>query len=179
MKSHYRVALVEDKQSFFVRHARLLSFVGAFIVFGTFIIKDALRDTSKDLLQSLSFAQASFALRSDNNTIIDKIDQVDSRVNSLAFHQSDPENPISKRQRQTRDMLYVGQEDNIYSWFELDRIAPIVKSIPDSAEFKKRVAALDSELDALRISGNSIVQSFHNSMHLRADPEKDFGDAGG
>jgi hypothetical protein len=48
----------------FVRnHNRLLTFIGAFIVFTTFIVKEAVRDNLKEYTDSIKIAQNMFILR--------------------------------------------------------------------------------------------------------------------
>jgi hypothetical protein len=52
-------------KSFITRHSRLLQFLGALIVFTTFIVKEGLRDQLKDLISATDTAQNTFTLRND------------------------------------------------------------------------------------------------------------------
>lgn len=51
------------------KHHRLLTFVGALIVFGTFVVKDALREQLKDLVDSIDSAQSTYVVRMDISRI--------------------------------------------------------------------------------------------------------------
>lgn len=47
------------------RHNRVLTFVGALVVFGTFIMKDIMRENFKDLVDSLDKAESIYLVRAD------------------------------------------------------------------------------------------------------------------
>jgi hypothetical protein len=47
------------------RHQGILTFIGAVIVFGTFVTKDALRDHLKDLVDSIERSEGIYVVRSD------------------------------------------------------------------------------------------------------------------
>ena len=54
-----------DFRNFLRRHSRILTVLGALIVFVTFVVKEGLRDRGKDLLASVESAQTTFVMRSD------------------------------------------------------------------------------------------------------------------
>jgi hypothetical protein len=49
------------------RHNRLLTFVGALIVFTTFVVKEGLRERLKDFVDSVGAAESTFMIRGDTN----------------------------------------------------------------------------------------------------------------
>lgn len=166
-------------KQFVIEHAKFLSLFGAFLVFATFIVKDALRDNLKDLMSSLNAAQASFALRSDNNTLADKIDRLDDRLNSLQAQQDTPtQDPVSKLQTQISGMLGVGLEDIDYGGYELERILPVVNSIDSSKELTARIEQLTARREGLHTDGKAIIRNFHAGMVKGADPQADYNAAG-
>ena len=55
--------------SFFGRHSRMLSFVGALIVFATFIVKEGIKEKLKEDLDAISNAETVYAIREDNTRI--------------------------------------------------------------------------------------------------------------
>jgi hypothetical protein len=52
---------------FFKGHHTLVTFIGAIIIFFTFIIKEGLREQLKDLVNSTDAAQATFLIRAENH----------------------------------------------------------------------------------------------------------------
>jgi hypothetical protein len=48
------------------RHNRILTFIGAFIVFATFVVKDGIREHLKDLTDSVAAAESVFLIRDEN-----------------------------------------------------------------------------------------------------------------
>jgi hypothetical protein len=54
---------------FFKRHSRFISFIGALIVFGTFIIKEGIRENLKSLVDTIDSAENTFLADRDNNVI--------------------------------------------------------------------------------------------------------------
>jgi hypothetical protein len=63
------VVLSARPPSFFRKHSRFLSFVGALIVFATYIIKEGVREDLKDLISSIATAESTFKVRADNGSI--------------------------------------------------------------------------------------------------------------
>lgn len=53
------------RRAFFRRHGKWVSFVGAIIVFLTFVVKEGVRENLKELIASISSAEDTFATRGD------------------------------------------------------------------------------------------------------------------
>ena len=51
---------------FIKKHKRWFTFVGAFVVFATFVAKEVVRDNLKDVVSSFENVQTTFALRDQN-----------------------------------------------------------------------------------------------------------------
>jgi hypothetical protein len=56
------------------RHAQVLTFVGALVVFATFIVREEVRENLKDLIASIDSAQSVFSTRRDVAVIADELD---------------------------------------------------------------------------------------------------------
>jgi hypothetical protein len=66
--------------SFMKRHSRLISFLGALIVFVTFIVKEGLADRWKGEASALSALESSFATRQEINRIHYVLTEMESRL---------------------------------------------------------------------------------------------------
>jgi hypothetical protein len=55
-----------DVGAYFRRHNRLLTYLGAFIVFATFVVREGIREHLKELTDSIDVAQNVFVVRVDN-----------------------------------------------------------------------------------------------------------------
>jgi len=67
------------------RRHRLLMFIGALIVFGTFVLKDALREQLKDLVDSISGSENLFLLRGDSAQIMRSFDALNAKMDAERF----------------------------------------------------------------------------------------------
>jgi len=65
MKKHPE-AQESSFRNYVSRHSRLLIFVGALIVFVTFLVKESLRERLKDLVDSIDTAQSVFVAEQEN-----------------------------------------------------------------------------------------------------------------
>ena len=65
------------------RHQRMLTFVGALIVFGTFIVKDALRDQLRELGDAIKSAEDVYLVRSDLNSVVRLLLDLRGRIDHL------------------------------------------------------------------------------------------------
>jgi hypothetical protein len=66
--------------SFFEKHGRLLTILGALIVFVTFLVKEGKRDELKELVQSLDAAQSLFEIRQENHDISRDVAELLGRI---------------------------------------------------------------------------------------------------
>jgi hypothetical protein len=77
------------------RHQRLLTFFGALIVFFTFIVKDALRENLKDLVDSLNAAEASAMASNETQMAIVALEAVQNRLDRIVGRgETDPEDRV-------------------------------------------------------------------------------------
>jgi hypothetical protein len=76
MGESYKLVRIQDDPSFFKRHGKWVSFIGALIVFSTFVVKDAIRENLKNLVDSLASAENNFAIREDSALLSTEIAQI-------------------------------------------------------------------------------------------------------
>jgi hypothetical protein len=69
---------------FFRRRSRLLTFVGAFIVFSTFVVREALRDRAKDLGDATDAAESIFLIRTDDRIILQGLTDIQTSLDNSA-----------------------------------------------------------------------------------------------
>jgi hypothetical protein len=68
----------QSTTSWFKRHSRIATFVGTFIVFATFVVKDIFQERAKDLNDALASAQSSY-------TLLGRFDQEDVTLRNLGI----------------------------------------------------------------------------------------------
>jgi hypothetical protein len=69
---------------FIKKHKRWFTFVGAFIVFATFVAKEVVRDDLKDVVSGFENAQTTFALRDQNMGMTTTMTEIRTRVVALS-----------------------------------------------------------------------------------------------
>jgi hypothetical protein len=67
------------------KHSQLVTFFGAFIVFATFMVREEIRESLKDLVSSVETAQTVFASRRDTSTIAEQLNTVGTITSDMAF----------------------------------------------------------------------------------------------
>jgi hypothetical protein len=70
---------------FVMNHSQLITFVGAFIVFATFMVREEVREGLKDLVASTESAQTVFATRRDISTIAGQLNTIGIITADMAF----------------------------------------------------------------------------------------------
>jgi hypothetical protein len=71
---------------FLREHNRVLALIGAAIAFGTFVIKDGLRENLKDLVGSLENARSVFAIRNDMTAANQALGTVQANVHWIQYY---------------------------------------------------------------------------------------------
>jgi hypothetical protein len=130
MKPHARQSRLSG---FFKRHTRRLSMVGALIVFTTFVVKDAIRDSAKETIDSLDSEEAVFAIRNDSlnmflelNGISEHVDQVwDTTPGRAKFLRKNAKGSLGTDYDKQREF-----DDQIHA--ELENVKRLVIKMPHS-----------------------------------------------
>ena len=115
---------------FIKKHKRWFTFVGAFVVFATFVTKEVVRDNLKDVVSAFENAQTTFALRDQNARMTTMITEIRTRVVALN-DKSLPKMPLGVWRvsqayagvEQTRETIQLlGQS--------LDIVTPLAQKLP-------------------------------------------------
>lgn len=160
--------------TFFKRHAKFFTLVGAFVVFVTFVVKDLLRDNLKDFASALAETQLGCLLRQDNLLLSDKLDLLDTRVDELQQRSDQSKFALSEQEVQILHMIYVGQGIIKMSRLELDHIQPLVQKVSNHEQFAARFKTLNQDLDALDSTATTLVMSFRESHGKQKDWQRNY-----
>jgi hypothetical protein len=71
-------------KSFLLKHNRSLTFIGAFIVFTTFVVKEGIRENLKELKDSIGNAKNVFMIREDFYILHDRLKAIQLGMNVLS-----------------------------------------------------------------------------------------------
>ncbi len=125
---------------------RLLTYVGAFIVFGTFVVKDGLREHLRDAAGSISAASNVFAIREDN--IETRLELADLKKN---LADKDAAN------RSWSDVRVV-QTKSQQMYYSLGAVAYLIETTHDEEDVP-RITVLDQELTKIRFGSLDLNMS--------------------
>jgi len=124
--------VINRVKSFFQKHGRLLSFVGALIVFTTFIVKDAIREHLKDLVDAVNSAEEAYRNETSialvSKQIVDLELQLDSFEKAMQFHRS----AVTERTMANRDAATTTK-------FMLENLETLNNTLPTGATFRGRI----------------------------------------
>jgi hypothetical protein len=141
-------------QLFFRTHDRVLSVLGAIMVFGTFIARDAIRDSVKDRASSLESARGLFYIRKDLSKI--KTD--------IQFQIA-----VSAGADSTGITSDVGQQSDMTQWLTLVR--PVVDGLPESLRLddEKKLKELQQKLNTFDSTQSGTKERFVAIANLGGD----------
>ena len=157
-----RINLRRRRTSFVRRNARLLSLFGAVIVFGTFVVRDAIRDEAKDTVEAYHVADGIFQERSDTQATLYLAYQVYDRTNQIWDRlQQDPNTQDQLRDTPIRNYLRdVAEEDD---------------ELRATLESQRNLVAMFGPHDSVRESFTSLDQRFSGLQTERQDVAKIVG----
>jgi hypothetical protein len=160
---------------FLVAHKRWLSFIGAVVVFATFVSKEVLRDNLKDLVGALENAQTLFELRGDNSLLRTQI--FDLRVRILDIYDklvtSKPRSDFARDVSQNLSSIYEVDEELRLVEPTLANTAELVSKLPPIAEHTKALGRCREELKQAReasAEAKSTVQNLSASRKFLPHP---------
>jgi hypothetical protein len=160
---------------FLVVHKRWLSFIGALLVFATFVSKEVLRDNLKDLVGALENAQTLFELRGDNASLRTQI--FDLRVRILDIYDklvtSKPRSDFARDISQNLSSIYEVDEELRLVEPTLANTTELVSRLPPNAERTKALDRCRQELQqahAASAEAQSTVQNLSASRKFLPHP---------
>ena len=157
-------------ESLFRKHRRLLSIVGAGIVLGTFVFKDAAREKAKDLAEAVNSAQRDFLLRDDMRMLSTEIENAQREVIAVRM-KLEPHGPEPK--------IIGGQPSLNMDWamnltgemqerivVDLNNTSGLLKAMPKDPADSERLQRLYERLEALRHDHEEaqvLLKQFHGT----------------
>lgn len=170
----------KSQQAFVRRHSRLLTFVGALIVFTTFVEKEGLREHLKSVVESLETANNAFASREDSartNSVLlgvaDTLNQLSAMDTSRNLSHVQPQRTVSAKDlsflkdfmTHTGDMLQLDNEYRLLVVNRLNRlryanddINKILRLLPKSEELSSQLKDTTARLDAAKQENDKLEQ---------------------
>jgi hypothetical protein len=170
--------------AFFTKHRRLVSFTGALIVFITFIVKDALREHVKDIVDSQAVAETTYYLDSDiNETHIDLSDILqqikDTAPGGIADRTKLEKSSLrSNRPSVIRDQLYTEikegfERESILEENEsnaLDSMGVLVDTLPSNDSNRQQMDKLENSFSQLEASEKALDEMLsHPSYNWKVE----------
>jgi hypothetical protein len=139
-------------RQFVFDHRRWFTFIGAIIVFVTFVAKEVLSDNLKDLVGALENAQTLFELRGDNSTIRNQILDVKVRISDMYDKVMTPA-PGSEAVRDIgQNLNVIFENDDQLRLIDptLANLDELVGKLPANGERKEAVMRCQTELQRAR-----------------------------
>jgi hypothetical protein len=99
-------------KAFIKRHDRLLTIIGALVVFVTFIVKEERRDELKEIVAAISTAQAFHGVRDDIMLLTAEIQEPIRRIDSIS-NELDLAKPPNKREFDYKSVVLTGEIDHM------------------------------------------------------------------
>lgn len=140
---------IKTRSTFLKKHNRLVTFVGALIVFTTFVVKDAIRDELKSTVDDEKSAEAMFFDWSRQDDTDQMLNDVEKRLDAL----DEVVRPHSKSTREDLDRRSQLLFNNVRSITAetkrfLELAAPLVDHLPPSE--RDKFSDLERRLEGLR-----------------------------
>ena len=165
---------VQIRSTFLRRHSRFITFCGALIVFATFVVKDAVRDHLKGVVDAQQVAETTFIIWSKNLDAIDMLSDITANVDTLVAA-STSNGPKSKDSKIRKDMyLLVHRLQRITNQTGrvLELVAPLVDNMPEPDQ--KEFGRLERNLKELQSKQQAIAQdvdkvTFDNEISMFND----------
>jgi hypothetical protein len=150
---------LKPRASFFRRHERLFSLLGAVIVFSTFIVKDAIREQLRDFVTSLNSAQDAYIAQENSareqeaiQKVPLKITEVSSEKEIKAASEKEEFNAAEQKEIKAKYNRYFDNANDAAD-SQLDRIGRLVKKMSERDQYAAQINALRDEFHKLKVNG--------------------------
>jgi hypothetical protein len=142
---------------------KLLSLVGALVVFATFIVKDTLRDESEELASKVSAARVTFAIRQDSLRV-----REDLSIMSVGDRLPNSFSTTNQKDDVTRFLAFTRPEVEA-SAARLELVKELEQAVWRSTEYSKS-EALETQLGRVRefvttLSDAALKGDYHNPVY--------------
>jgi len=158
-------------RTFVSRHSKLLIFVGALIVFVTYLVKEGLRERLKDLVDSVDKAQSAFVAERENQQLSQRLAEI-YRVGIISYdNMHTPAPPPGQPYPITISTImshYQGAYDTEQrlenEWNAVDRL---LEKMPKDQNREKQLNVLQTQLKAVQKAD----EDFRNTQSPRSPSE--------
>src|SRR5437588_1359433 len=146
--------------AFLKKHQRWISFIGASIVLGTFLLREVVRDHFKDLADSLDQVQGVFSIRGQFSTTNDRLkwlqNHADFELTLKDIHRMAKTGPTFEDIKSGVDSTLeqdISAIDDLQS--TLDNLDRLLRKLPaevaptEAAEYKTQLAQLKQQRDKM------------------------------
>jgi hypothetical protein len=141
------------RKPFVKRHRRWFTFVGALLVFMTFIVKDGFGEYLKALIESIDSAEGIFAVEKENANLTRKADNLyrsEQMNNDILIH---PGRTNEEAMKVTDTAIFLHLSDAIYTEFRLnDEIGAVnrmLQRVPHTKSDEDKAKALQTHLNSI------------------------------
>jgi len=125
----------DDGKTFYIRHDRFFTLLGSFLIFATFITKEAIGENLKDLVSRMDTAENLFVIREDLAFSLNNAKPWSPLLNG--------ENPTNEQKMDASNLSQLQTEPLL----EIAR--QLAKSLPDEKTFSDRADEIESDLSDL------------------------------
>jgi hypothetical protein len=132
------------------RRRRIVSLIGALIVFGTFLAKDVRRDKLKDLVDSIESAENSYLIRAGNRRTLQEIKGFEKSFSDFRRNPTAPEDQLTEADFEDRGVgfyLQTTHDDQLANMEIYDELARLAEKLPGAQPEKNSLQAA-KQLDA-------------------------------
>jgi hypothetical protein len=157
---------VKKKGTFFKKRARLISFAGALVVFLTFMVRDAMKDKLKDLVDASVSARSEFFRDEQLIETPAAFDRVEWALEALRLQLTKDKHVEGTLTAEQQEWRLTQQRLNRISELE-DAILGFMSAVPDGDRAKQ--AAIQSELAHLENRTTALMKEVKEGHELVVD----------
>jgi hypothetical protein len=151
---------------FFRTHQRSLSLLGALIVFTTFIVKDAIRDHAKDLVDSIDSAESAYRSGIDLTLVSKEIIDTELRIDHLSEGQSAVPSFQKEHVQVATDIL---TNTSLY----LDKLEALNRLLPENQQDQTSIESAEQTLKEDQAQINDLFDKARQPSVLKSDTADD------
>jgi predicted component of viral defense system (DUF524 family) len=155
-------------QRLFKVHSREIFIIGALVVFITFVVKDAVRENLKDLVDSINSAEDAYRNSTESARISKEVVDVELQVEEFK-RASDPTGPVTLTAVVAGKDVAATTESLLRNLENLNEHLPTRKDLqPSLSEHKKNLASLVEQLQSIDSSLHGTGEAPTTLIQLRS-----------
>jgi len=160
-------------RDFFQQHTKGLSFVGALIVFSTFVVREGIRERFKDLSDSISSAESVFETRADVNELPIYLAYLDYRIGTLdAKLNVDPKSNPSFTLATMRETVDLMVQNSKRAGTAIENLQRTIQTLGNDRSINTKLSEITNDT-ALWKSRSDFVQNSAIAANRAQPPQPD------